>query len=136
MVVDNIPIFVIDNIRFSCVVPVDRKSVLGNPYFLPKEGDRDFVISTYEKWLRANIEWWQSGKDLSHKIEPTLFVQKEIYLTSTFKNPTVGQVINELKRIKKLAKTYQNIVFQCWCYPQSCHSQIIEKVLKEVWNLL
>ena len=82
-------------------VKVDRSSVLGNPFPLQNETQRDIVCDKYEKWLRERI----ANKD---------------------KN-----ICDELNRLYRIAKQYNKLNLFCWCFPKRCHAETIRLILLE-----
>ena len=51
------------NLDRSKVVPIDRRSVIGNPFRIGESGwDRDAVIRLYRKWFYKRIEEMPSFK--------------------------------------------------------------------------
>lgn len=81
-------------------VYVGRPSVLGNPFFIGRDGLRDVVISKYKAWLWDNLK--SNNK----------------------------QIIDELMRLRELAKNYHNLVLICWCKPQACHGDVIKSCIE------
>lgn len=80
-------------------VRVDREAILGNPFVMEKEEDRDQVILQYKEWLEVHI---------------------------TAKTP---YIMDELRRIKKLHDDNGNIELYCWCAPQACHSEVLKEII-------
>ena len=82
------------------LVKVDRSSVLGNPYPMYSEEQRDTVCEKYEIYFQNQV--------------------------STKKN---NAFMNELRRIWKLAKN-GDVTLACWCYPKRCHAETIKKFIE------
>jgi hypothetical protein len=78
---------------------VDRKSVLGNPFFMKKENERNIVCDKYEEWF---------------------------YKQFNDKNP---KFLLELRRLYKLWKSKGQLTLVCWCAPKRCHSETIRDFL-------
>lgn len=95
-------------------IRVDRRSVLGNPYWLVKEEDRQKVIAAYRKYL------WNALN--SNQI----ILDKSLTIASTYDAPQVGQIYDE---IKKLTNIQSNIRLLCWCAPRSCHADVIKSCI-------
>lgn len=85
----------------SLGIRVDRKSALGNPYFMKSEDERDRVCDQYERWFT--------------------------FTTGKFGNPVV---LEELYRILNIAKEH-DVTLLCWCYPKRCHAETIKKWLDD-----
>ena len=82
-------------------IRVDRKSVLGNPFYLNNEGQRDHVCDSYKHWLDNQI------------------ADKNI------------EVISMLYNIAELVRNNEHVHLQCWCAPKRCHAESIMHVIKE-----
>jgi len=76
---------------------VGRPNVLGNPFKIGQDGDRNQVISKYRKWL------WEQIKNNNELI------------------------IRELKRLGKMSAEGKTVGLVCWCYPLQCHAEIIAR---------
>lgn len=82
-------------------VRVDRMSVLGNPFYMKHESERDAVCDKYE----------------------TYFKNKVAHGDYDF--------IVELRRLYKLAKRYGKLELYCWCAPKRCHAETIKRFLEK-----
>lgn len=82
-------------------VRVDRyNKVLGNPFFMVNETQRDFVCIQYEKWLKDKL------------------INKD------------QDVINELKRICDIYRQHGVLRLFCWCHPKRCHAETIKRIVE------
>ena len=88
-------------------VRVDRKSVLGNPFYMKSESFRDIVCDKYEQYFRNMLKLAKSGDE--HAL---VFV-------------------NELRRLYKLHRTYGKLELFCWCAPKRCHAETIKAFLEK-----
>jgi hypothetical protein len=80
-------------------VRVDRTHVLGNPFFMKDESQRNYVCDQYEIWINQQI---------------------------ALKNK---KIINALKELKNKYKTYGRLRLFCWCAPKRCHAETIRKLI-------
>jgi hypothetical protein len=86
-------------------VRVDRKSVLGNPFYMKDESKRNEVCDKYS-----------------------------IYFYNKIKNNDEA-FINELHRLLNIYKKYGKLNLFCWCYPKRCHAEVIKNYIeKEIKN--
>lgn len=112
-------------------IRVDRASVLGNPFELTKEEDRDKVCDAYEEWLQENLRILLSNYN-GVALDPYL---KKYYIAkaSKFKYPTSNQVRKEINRLLTLIKQGNRLRLTCWCKEPDkevrCHADSIKKVL-------
>ena len=79
---------------------VGRPTVLGNPYTMKKEADRDLVCDQYEKWFDYKVS----------KQDPL--------------------VMSELRRLFIIGKTQGYLKLGCYCAPRRCHADTIAKFLR------
>ena len=82
-------------------IKVDRSSLLGNPFPMRVETDRNRVCDLYQQHFNE--------------------------LISSQKN---YRFMKELDRIYELSKT-KDIVLLCWCAPKRCHAETIKRYLEE-----
>jgi Domain of unknown function (DUF4326) len=113
------PNYTIENIRGHCnplhenEIYVGRKnpryelggSPLANPFVLRNEFERTSVIERYREWLASRI----------------------IAADRT--------VLEELKRILTIGRSYRELHLFCWCRPRACHADVIAEILREQWRL-
>ena len=80
-------------------VRVDRASVLGNPYKMEKESQRDEVCDKYKEYFLQRINE-----------EPDAFSK-------------------ELDRLVELYKEHGKLNLFCWCAPKRCHAETISHTI-------
>lgn len=98
--------------KTSFDVRVDRWSILGNPYKMRTESERDLVCDQYETYFNNivgnNREWLiQNGIDDDYRQE----------------------FMDELNRIRTIYQTHGKLNLFCWCYPKRCHSYTIKNYI-------
>ena len=81
-------------------IRVDRKSALGNPYYMANESMRDDVCNKYQAYLDKS---------------------------TTTDNP---KIMTELKHIYDEVKKGNNVNLQCWCAPKRCHADSIKALIE------
>ena len=113
---------------------VDRSTVLGNPFEIPKncppelsDRAREFVIEGFKRWLWENIKLAQTHPNQRVPLEP--FKKGGYLIGKQFKNPTAGQVVEKLREFYQLLKAGKKIRLLCWCYPLNCHADVIRNCL-------
>ena len=95
----------IKNLRYSkpkhaWQVRIDRASILGNPYHMSDESQRDKVCEQYEEYFIENM-----------KYPDTAFY-------------------NEVERLYKVFREYGKLELFCWCAPKRCHAETIKAYLE------
>lgn len=95
----------IKNLRFEkpnqeWQVKIDRSSILGNPYYMKSENERNKVCEQYETYFYKKI------------------------------NNNDNNFLAELKRLKNLLEKYNKLELYCWCYPKHCHGETIKQYLE------
>lgn len=83
-------------------VRVDRASVLGNPFKMVSEDQRNVVCEQYEQ-----------------------------YFNDIVRTKSNVEFMNELRRLYKLAKQHGKLRLFCWCAPKRCHAETIKKFLEQ-----
>lgn len=83
-------------------VRVDRQSVLGNPFFMKDESQRDSVCDKYK-----------------------------IYFIEQMKDKT-SAFYKEVQRLIQIYKQYDKLKLFCWCFPHRCHAETIRDYILEV----
>ena len=81
-----------------------RGNALANPFKIGKDGNREVVVKKYRRWL------WEE-------------ICKGNY-----------EVIKELEKLKEKAKKGEEINLICWCYPKTCHGDVIKACLEWMIN--
>mgnify|MGYP000898254341 FL=1 len=81
-------------------VRVDRTSVLGNPFKMQSENERDLVCDKYIKYITSKI------------------LERD------------KAILGELKRLIQILLIYGKIELFCWCVPKRCHAETIKKILE------
>lgn len=79
---------------------IGRPSILGNPFEMNSENERQHVINLYKRELLDRVRW------------------------------NNNDTIQELLRIHNLNKNYGEVHLVCWCAPLPCHGDIIKWLLE------
>ena len=96
-------------------VRVDRASVLGNPFYMHDESERDEVCDKYEEYMRA---MWNPA---------TRYVQGR-WIGSYEKRKYCEGILNLVEIYKK----YGTLRLYCWCAPKRCHAESIKRLVEEI----
>jgi len=83
-------------------VKVDRSSVLGNPFYMKSESQREEVCKKYEEWLLGKM---------NNKMDSDVFF--------------------EMVRLFELYEKHGKLRLFCWCAPKQCHAESIKRILIE-----
>lgn len=86
------------------LIRVDRSSVVGNPFRMNCEAERNRVCDEYEKYFNAKV-----------KVKGSAF-RKEII------------------RIYSLVAKGYDVALGCWCAPKRCHADYIKKFIESYIN--
>lgn len=95
-------------------VRVDRASVLGNPFIMRDESERDAVCDEYQVYFDAIVN-------------NKLSVLKNYCVSSKERE----EFMNELRRLYKLLRKYNTLELYCWCAPKRCHAETIKNFLEK-----
>lgn len=81
-----------------------QESILHNRFTIGKDGNRSEAIALYHQWLQTEVKRGLKGKD--------------------------SPVFQELVRIANLIQQGESIQLCCWCYPRSCHGDVIKACIE------
>lgn len=79
--------------RSSCDVKIDRTTPYGNPYQIPRDGNRNMVVARHQAWL---MMWLKEKREV---------------IIQGYNNKWVCEHVHELK----------GKILGCWCKPKRCH---------------
>lgn len=82
-------------------VRVDRTSILGNPFYMKTEADRDAVCNQYQVYFDNKIK-----------------ANDEAFMS-------------ELSRLLMTWEEYGQLNLFCWCAPKRCHAETIKNYLEK-----
>ena len=110
-------------------IRVDRASVLGNPFELTNEEDRDKVCDAYNEWLHLNLLY--SQEEETKYVDLNSWVELGFKIATKFKKPSCQQVGKEINRHVELLLQGKSLRYQCWCKRKDrvvrCHADSIKK---------
>lgn len=86
---------------------IGRPSPLGNPFSHKRDTKADFIVASREEAVKRYRMW------LIKKIK-----EKD------------KAVIDELKRLKRIAMEKGELKLGCWCAPKACHGDVIKEILE------
>ena len=95
-------------------VRVDRASVLGNPFLMRDEHERNSVCDEYYRYFQGIVT---NNWSILHD-----------YAVSSAERETFMQ---ELRRLYRLAKKHGRLELFCWCAPKRCHAETIARFLEK-----
>jgi hypothetical protein len=84
-------------------VRVDRDSVLGNPYFMKDETQRDKVCDDYAEYFRQKLIAFETGNAVASTV----------------------RFVNKLRSLVEIHQKYNKLRLFCWCAPKRCHAETI-----------
>lgn len=88
------------------LIKVDRSTVVGNPFPMNSEKDRDEVCSKYDEYFDNIVKHPDEHKEF----------------------------MDYLRHIYKVAKT-TNVALGCWCAPKRCHAETIKLFIERYIKL-
>lgn len=111
----------------SVSVRIDRATVLGNPFVMNCESERNAVCEAYDEWLRLNVESTHPTVVNVYKVAQKYGVKVQV------RRKVVNslKVQQELNRILKLLSSGQTVVLNCWCAPKRCHGDSVKELLTQ-----
>jgi hypothetical protein len=112
--------------RTKSCIPLDRTSVLGNPFWMRNESEREAVIQAYRVWLFNMIE----GRDCTHAIA----LRFGVTVSSTYSRSTCEQVKQVFFQLVEDFKLGKPLVIGCWCKPKDCHLDVVKSAIEYYGN--
>lgn len=98
--------------QYEYDVRVDRQSVLGNPFKMDNESQRNAVCDEYAVYFDGIVT---NNWSVLHN-----------YCVSSDERE---EFMTELRRLYKLAKKHGKLRLFCWCAPKRCHAETIKRFL-------
>jgi len=89
-------------------IKVDRSSVLGNPFFMDNEYERDEICDKYQVMFDKIIR------------QGVVLCEKD------------AAFMREIGRLIIIHKIYGKLRLFCWCSPLRCHAETIKQYLESV----
>ena len=96
-------------------VRVDRASVLGNPFYMHDESERDLVCDQYEEYMRA---MWNNDTEYLQDKSISTFLR--------------NKYCDCIRNLVEIYKKYGNLRLYCWCAPKRCHAESIRRLVEEL----
>ncbi len=87
-------------------IKVDRSSILGNPFYMKNESQRDDVCNKYQIYFNKQFNYC---------------IENDVQFSKLF--------IQELQRLVKIYKLYNKLRLFCWCTPKRCHAETIKNYI-------
>ena len=105
--------------RCKSCIPLDRRSVLGNPFLLEEEGKREEVCIAHNEYLLLLLEEESlSPKEAAQRV---LQAHPKLSIAKGWRKPSREAFFQELNRLRELAQTLPILSIGCWCAPKKCH---------------
>jgi hypothetical protein len=116
----------LDTVDILC----DRSYLLGNPFDLRHEKDRDKVCDAFDEWLETNLRYYDGG--LNKVVPLDKWIEEGMIIAATFKNPKPQAVYKKLEEILSYLIQGKKVRLLCWCHPKRCHTLSIKRVLESM----
>jgi len=91
---------------------IDRQSVVGNPFYMSCEAERDKVCDEYDKYFYNIIASYKINGDINNLSNK----QREFVLY-------LARICNQAKK--------SDVALGCWCAPKRCHGLTIKKFIEK-----
>jgi hypothetical protein len=117
----------IGNLRHTKVgIKCDRTSVLGNPFWMRKESDRDDVCYYHDIYFTWIVD---EGYTPTQAVSKVLNIYSGAVLVKGWQVPTRSEFMAALDRIN------DGDTILCWCAPQRCHLDAVKQFLEQRFAL-
>ena len=105
---------------------VDRSSILGNPFELVNEKERERVCLAHKEYLRLILKEGYRPKDAAH----TIYILTRLPISKVWKESSRIEFIKELNKLKEVYRANPNLKLGCWCSPKQCHADNYVEILE------
>ena len=107
----------LSNTPSTTFIKADRSSVLGNPFHMSHEYERDAVCDAFDEYFSSVMN--REDPDIT-----SIADKYKVSLSPVYKGSpsSIRSYISSLSR-------YQDITLLCWCYPKRCHTSSIKDYL-------
>lgn len=92
------------------LIKVDRSSVLGNPFYMASETQRDFVCDKYAEYFSKRKDFEKQNMNIDG-------------IDTTFIHKLIDIATEHLEH---------DIALGCWCYPKRCHAEVIKEYVERI----
>ena len=100
----------------------DRTSVLGNPFHMFAEPERDAVVSAFREYLHEVANKGASPVE----VVPGLAQKYNVMQSGAWQSPSRDQVMTDLAKLEAMSE----VRLLCWCAPLACHCDVIKAYLE------
>lgn len=101
----------------------DRTSILGNPFELRSELERDLVCDAFSKYMAEMVSQLNPN---SSEIAFRIAQRYGLKIAQSWKRPHSGAIFMlELEGLRNLARK-GDLTILCWCKPKRCHLETIK----------
>lgn len=88
--------------QYAWQVRVDRVSILGNPFYMKNEFERNRVCEQYEAYFHEKMQ------------------------------RTDTDFYREVMRLHEILQQYGKLELYCWCAPKRCHAETIKNYIEKL----
>ena len=106
-------------------VRVDRASVLGNPFVMRVEGDRDVVCRAYERLLVATLD---PTADVPQNSQSVWRIGRGAGHTGVIRGWDWDGARAEIGNLRRLSQAHC-LRLDCHCFPRRCHGDSLAALL-------
>lgn len=105
----------------SLVVDIDRSSVLGNPFEMADETQRDAAVRAHAEWL-----FGKGGDDMS-----VIADKYGVGISRLVYDVDRERVMEQLECVvDEVLRSSRGVSLMCWCAPRKCHGDVLSRWLE------
>jgi Domain of unknown function (DUF4326) len=109
----------------SLVIPIGRTTLMGNPFLLLDEIDRDRICTAHKIWLAGVLINDRDPGEYAIELARKYWLR----IANTYRFPNRSAFMLEFDRISKLAQQ-EPIELQCFCNPLRCHGDNLKAAIE------
>lgn len=103
----------------------DRLSILGNPFYMRHEGERERVIKAFEEYF---YECLNSPPNYIVSLQ-SIADNHNVVVAYNWKPLKAGDIQQSIKTLLDQLIISKQITLLCWCKPKDCHLDIVKDYL-------
>lgn len=114
--------FTVGNLRNTKAgIRCDRTSILGNPFLMSTEENRDVAVKAYREYLYLVACTWEDPECAAKEIAE----KYGLNIAPAWRKSENHDFLAELSRIENMSSA----TLLCWCSPKVCHCDVLVSYL-------
>ena len=111
---------------------IGRPGVLGNPFAIGRDGNREAVVEKYRTYLNGIVQAGLRGEFSAVVVTSTLTKEVESALrTGELSSPALRACVwHSVMELLRRARAGERLNLLCYCKPLDCHGDVMKRCLE------